>query len=147
MIDSRGRNTAALVSVNLEDGTKNVLYENDKADISDIMMHPIEKTIEAAASNYLRTEWEIFDDSIKEAMNELKTISDGEIYVTSRSLDDNFWTIAFEQDDGPYEYYLYDRLNGKISFLFTNRPELEKVKLSKMHPVIIKSRDDLNLIN
>lgn len=147
MIDSRGRNTAALVSVNLENGTENVLYENDKADLSDIMMHPIEKTIEAAASNYLRTGWEIFDDSIKEAMDELKTISDGEIYVTSRSLDDNFWTIAFEQDDGPYEYYLYDRLNGKISFLFTNRPKLEKVKLSKMHPMIIKSRDDFNLVS
>ncbi len=31
--------------------------------------------------------------------------------------------------------------------MFTNRQELEKVKLSKMYPLIIKSRDGLNLVS
>ncbi|MCW8810939.1 MAG: hypothetical protein OQK64_08285, partial [Ignavibacteriaceae bacterium] len=57
MIDSRGRNTAALTSVNLETGNKKVIFEDPRADLSDAMIHPTEKTIEAVATDYLRTEW------------------------------------------------------------------------------------------
>ncbi len=44
-------------------------------------------------------------------------------------------------------YYLYNREKKKATFLFTNRSELEKLQLAKMHPVVIKSRDDLNLVS
>jgi len=147
MIDSRGRNTAALMAVNLNTGEKKLIYENPKADLSDVMIHPTEKTIEAAASDYLRTEWEILDESIKPDMDYLKTVTDGDVNVTDRSLDDNFWVIAYTKDDGPVNYYIYDRPEKKAKFLFTNRKALETAKLSKMYPVIIKSRDGLDLVS
>jgi dipeptidyl aminopeptidase/acylaminoacyl peptidase len=50
-------------------------------------------------------------------------------------------------DDGPVRYYLYDRPNKKATFLFTNRKSLEGVPLAKMHPVVIKSRDGLDLVS
>lgn len=50
-------------------------------------------------------------------------------------------------DDGPIRYYLYDRIQKKATFLFTNQRDLEGVKLSKIHPVVIKSRDGLDLIS
>jgi len=56
MIDSRGRNTAALMAVNLNTGEKKLIFENEKADLSDIMVHPTEKKIEAAENDYLSTE-------------------------------------------------------------------------------------------
>jgi len=147
MIDSRGRNTAALTSVDLKTNEKKVLAEDPKADISDIMMHPTEKTIEAAAVEYLRTEWKILDENIKSDLEYLKSVTDGDINVTSRTLDDNFWTVSYVVDDGPVRYYLYDRAKKKAEFMFTNRKDLEGVKLSKIHPVEIKSRDGLNLIS
>ena len=147
MIDSRGRNTAALVAINLKTGDKKVIFEDPRADLSDIMIHPTEKTIEAAASNYTRIEWKILDQSIKPDFDYLKTLADGDFYVTSRSLDDNVWTVANDKDDGPVMYYLYDRPEKKAEFLFTNRRDLEGLHLSKMHPVIIESRDSLNLIS
>jgi dipeptidyl aminopeptidase/acylaminoacyl peptidase len=147
MIDSRGRNTAALVSINLKTGDKKVVFQDPRADLSDIMIHPTEKTIEAAASNYTRTEWKILDQSIKPDFDYLRTVADGDFYVTSRSLDDNVWTVAYDKDDGPVMYYFYDRPEKKAEFLFTNRKELEDLQLSKMHPVIIESRDSLNLIS
>lgn len=147
MIDSRGRNTAALTVVNLETNEKQVLAEDAKADISDIMMHPTEKTIEAAAVEYLRTEWKILDENIKDDLTYLKSISNGDVNITSRSLDDNFWTVAYILDDGPVRYYLYDRTKKEAKFMFTNRKDMEEVKLSTMHPVVIKSRDGLNLIS
>ena len=147
MIDSRGRNTAALMAVNLNTGEKKLIYENPKADLSDIMIHPTEKTIEAVAGDYLRTEWEILDKSIKPDMDYLKTVTDGDVNVTDRSLDDNFWVIAYTKDDGPVNYYIYDRPEKKAKFLFTNRKALETANLSKMYPVIIKSRDGLDLVS
>ncbi|MCK4754991.1 MAG: S9 family peptidase, partial [Calditrichia bacterium] len=42
---------------------------------------------------------------------------------------------------------LYDRSEKKASFMFTNRKKLENAKLSKMHPVVIKSRDGMNLVS
>lgn len=147
MIDSRGRNTAALMAVNLNTGEKKLIYENPKADLSDVMIHPTEKTIEAAASDYLRTEWKILDESIKPDMDYLKTVTDGDVNVTDRSLDDNFWAVAYTKDNGPVNYYIYNRPEKKAKFLFTNRKALEDAKLSKMHPVIIKSRDGLDLIS
>lgn len=147
MIDSRGRNTAALIAMNLNTGEKELLYENPKADLSSIMIHPTEKTIEAAAINYLKTEWEILDESIRADMDYLKSVTDGEMYVTDRSLDDNFWAISYVKDDGPVQYYLYDKAAKKAKFLFTNRKSIEGLKLSKMEPVVIKSRDGLKLVS
>jgi dipeptidyl aminopeptidase/acylaminoacyl peptidase len=147
MIDSRGRNTAALVSVNLENRNKEVIFEDPRADLSDVMIQPVEKTIEAAASDYLRTEWKILDNSIKPDFDYLKSVADGDMNVTSRSLDDNVWTVAYTKDDGPVYYYIYNRADKKANFLFTNRKELEKVQLSKMYPLEIKSRDGLTLVS
>ena len=147
MIDSRGRNTAALISINLKTGDKEVIFEDPRADLSDIMIHPTEKTIEAAASEYTRIEWKILDKSIQQDIDYLKTVADGDIYVTGRSLDDNVWTVAYVKDDGPVLYYLYDRPERKATFLFTNRTKLEGLQLSKMHPIIITSRDGMNLIS
>ncbi|MBN2424589.1 MAG: S9 family peptidase [Calditrichaceae bacterium] len=147
MIDSRGRNTAALTSVNLGTGEKTLIFENPKADLSDIMVHPTEKTIEAAASNYLRTEWKILDESIKVDIDYLQSVARGDVEITSRSLDNQIWTVAYLKDDGPIAYYLYDRSKKKADFLFTNRKNLENVNLSTMHPVIINSRDGMELIS
>jgi len=147
MIDSRGRNTAALVSVNLDNGNKEVIFEDPRADMSDAMIHPTEKSIEAVASEYLRTEWKVLDNSVKDDLDYLKTVADGDLNITSRSLDDNYWTIAYIKDNGPVNYYVYNRPDKKAEFLFTNRKDLEKVQLSKMYPVEIKSRDGLTLVS
>lgn len=147
MIDSRGRNTAALMSKDLETGEKKIIYENPKADVSNIMIHPVKKVIEAVASNYEKTEWAVLDESIKADLDYLKTLEKAEVNITDRSLDDNIWTVAFTVDNGPVKYYLYNRVNKKATFMFTNRKALEGLQLSFINPVVIKSRDNLNLVS
>ena len=51
-MDSRGRDTAALTRVDLESGESEILAQNPRADVSQVMVHPTEKTIQAVASNY-----------------------------------------------------------------------------------------------
>lgn len=147
LLDSRGRDTAALVKLDPKSKATEVIASNEKADISDVMIHPITKVIEAVATTYERTEWQFFDKGIEEDFKSLEKLADGEIGVTSRTLDDRHWIASIIPDDGPVRYYLFDRKTKEAKFLFTNRADLEKVKLSKMHPVVIKARDGLNLVS
>ena len=145
-MDSRGRDTGALVAVDLENGQTKVIAENDRADIDGVVSHPTEKTIEAVSFNYERTEWTILDPVVKKDFEYLETVADGEMQIASRTLDDRTWVVAYLMDDGPVRYYLYDRPAKKTKFLFTNRKSLEGQPLVKMHSTVIKSRDGLNLV-
>ncbi len=80
-------------------------------------------------------------------MEYLEKINLGNLSINSRTQDDQTWLIASNNDISPTRYYKYDRHNKKVEFLFSSRSELEKYPLSPMTPIIIKSRDGLNLIS
>ncbi|HEX9934140.1 MAG TPA: alpha/beta fold hydrolase, partial [bacterium] len=147
LIDSRNRNTAALVVWDLETNRTEMLAEDSLADIDNVMTHPTEKNVQAVASNYLRAEWKVIDKAVQADFDYLKKQSEGELIVTSRSLDDKIWTVAIVPDNGPTRYYRYEREKRKAFFLFTNRKELEGKRLAKMHPVVIEARDGEKLVS
>ena len=147
MIDSRGRDTSALTAINLDTQEQTVIAEDARSDVSDTMLHPTEKTPQAAAFSHQRKEWRILDDSIAADLEYLGTVADGEIEVISRTLDDDYWIAAYLLDDGPVRYYHYDRARKQAQFLFSNREALEGLPLAKVHPVVIKSRDGLDLVS
>jgi dipeptidyl aminopeptidase/acylaminoacyl peptidase len=147
MTDSRGRNTAALTATDLKSGKSTVLAEDPRADVSGVLEHPTEHTIQAVASNYTRPEWKVLDASIQGDLAYLRSAMQGDIMVTSRTLDDRLWTVAALVDDGPARFYLYDRPAKKAKLLFTNRKTLEGLSLAKMQPEVIKSRDGLDLVS
>ncbi len=147
LLDSRGRDTGALTTVELATGKQTVVAEHPRADVDDVMVHPTERTIQAVAFSIERKEWRILDPSIAPDFAYLKTVAPGDFEITSRSLDDRHWLVVYLQDDGPARYYHYDRGAKKAKFLFTNRKALEAHKLAKMHPVTIKARDGLDLVS
>src|SRR5262245_44513007 len=145
-MDSRDRNTGALFAWDLKTGEKKLLAENPKADVGEIISHPTEKTIQAVGFTYARREWQILDPAIKADLDFLATVEDGELVVTSRTLDDKQWTVAFLLDNGPLKYYRYDRAAKKAHYLFSSRDDLDGYPLVKMHDVIVKSRDGKELV-
>ncbi len=147
MLDSRGRDTAALTAVRLDTGDSKVVAEDGRADIGGTLVHPTEKTVQAVNINYDRSEWKVLDPAVKSDFDYLKTVASGEIGVSSRTLDDSKWIVSYLMDDGPVRYYLYDRAAKNAKFLFTNRKPLEGLALSKMRPVVITSRDGLKLVS
>lgn len=146
-IDSRGRDTGALTTLNLKTGDQKVVAADDRADAGGVMAHPTENTIQAVSFTYDRTRWQFFDKDVEADFEYLKSVADGDITVTSRTLDDKQWIVAFLMDNGPVRYYHFDRPTKKERFLFTNRDDLTKWPLQKMHPVIIRSRDGLDLVS
>jgi len=89
------------------------------------MMHPVEKKVEAVAVEYLRVEWTVLEESVKSDLDYLKTVYDGDLRISDRTLDDKYWTVSYVVDNGPVRYYFYDRDKKQARFLFTNRQELE----------------------
>jgi dipeptidyl aminopeptidase/acylaminoacyl peptidase len=146
MLDSKNRNTSALVEVDLASSEKKTIYQSNKADINDYIIDIDTKMIKAVAIDYMRKEWTVIDDSIRPDMEYLRTVEDGDAEITARSRDDNKWIVAYIRSDSPIKYYLYDRKKKEAKFLFVSSSLLEDQPLAKMYPVVIKSRDGLDLI-
>lgn len=147
MIDSRKRNTAALFTLNLASGKQELVAEDDRADVGGILVHPTEKHAQAVSFIYDRNHWHVLDPAIQEDMDYLHSVEDGELSITSRTLDDRLWTAAYILDNGPVKYYLYDRTRKQATYLFSNRTDLDEYQLAKMHSLTIKSRDEWNLVS
>ena len=147
MIDSRGRDTAVVVSRNMATGASTVLAQDARVDAENAIAHPKTGMVQAVAFNYDRVRWQVVDQAIAPDLEYLKTVTDGEMNVMSRTLDDSRWTVAYVKDNGPVRFYLYDRPKKTATFLYTNRPMLESAKLASMHAREIKSRDGLTLMS
>ncbi len=146
-LDSRGRDTAALVTLDLEGGAAEVLAQSDKADVNDTLAHPATGKVQAAQVEYLREEWQPIDPAIKSDIEFLNANARGEWKVTSRSRDDKWWTVRVDRVTEPVAFWLYDRGAKRFTKLFTARPNLEGAPLSPMYPVEIKARDGLTLVS
>lgn len=147
LADSRGRDTSALISVNLDTGEQTAVAADARADVDRVMTHPTDRTLQAVAFTYDRRTWRILDASIAPDLEYLRTVADGEFEVISRTLNDSRWIVVYPVDDGPARYYSYDRARKEAMFLFTHAKELEGLPLAKLHPVVIKSRDGLDLVS
>ncbi|HTB71828.1 MAG TPA: alpha/beta fold hydrolase [Polyangiaceae bacterium] len=151
--DSRNRDVSGLFSVDTKTGAETLLAENAKTDVGEVLMHPVNKTVEAVLFDYDRPTWKVVDASVEGDFYYLQTFGDGTLLVTSRSLDEQHWLVAYAHGDGATHYYLYDRDQdipgnpGKATFLFTGQEGLERAKLSSVNPVIVKARDGLELVS
>ena len=150
MMDSRGRNTGGLYAYWLGDQngpTYRPIAASDSADLDDVVSDPVSGRPQAAVFYYARKEWQIIDRTIDADVKQLKKAANGDFSIVSRDRDDLHWIVNYIRDDGPASWYLYDRGTRQATFLFTNRAQLEGLTLSRMQPVIIKSRDGLNLVS
>ncbi len=146
--DSRGRDTSALVRLDAETAEEvEELASDDRADGAGVHRHPLDKEPIAVSFNYKRHEWRVLDDAYADDFDRLLELSEGDLGISGTTRDHDTWLVSYTQDDGPVEYYLYDRDAGEAEFLFTNRSELEDKDLAQMHPVVIEARDGLDLVS
>jgi dipeptidyl aminopeptidase/acylaminoacyl peptidase len=146
-IDSRGRDTSALIAQDVATGAKEVVAENARADISGAMDNPKTGRAEAYAVNYLKNEWTPLDNNVRGDLDFLKSRLKGEISVTSRTDADDKWIVAVDPVTAPSAAYLYDRKSKALTKLYVTRPELEGAPLAAMHPIVIRSRDGMDMVS
>src|SRR5690606_37393148 len=98
-----------------------LIASDGRADFSGMITDPNTGNVQAVSFEFAREEWQILDTAIAADWNFLRSVTDGEISITSRTRRDNLWTVAYVRDDGPVEYYLYDRAAKNATYLFSNR--------------------------
>ncbi|REJ65920.1 MAG: S9 family peptidase [Planctomycetota bacterium] len=147
MFDSRGRDTGALTSLNLDTGETQVIAADPRTDVGAIKSHPTENTIQAVVFNYERRERKIFDPEVAKDVEILEALHDGEMGIADYTLDDRQWIIVYYDADGPARYYHFDRDTKEATFLFVNQQDLEGLPLVPMHSVVIEARDGLPLVS
>ena len=146
MVDSRGRDTSALVEVDVATMNLRVLASDGRADVNDITFHPTSRRPQAVSFEYQRAEWRVLDETISKDIEDIRRNDGGDFSVVSRSIDDLRWILRYTSDTGPAKFYLYDRARSDFRFLFSSRPELESYQLAPMRSGVIRSRDELDLV-
>ena len=145
LVDSRERNAAALVEYDLETGESKVLASDPIYDVDDIEFHPGNHTAEAAIFIKDRQYYQVFDSSFNDGLKALHKFKDGDIDIVSRTVDDEKWMVAYVNDDGPIEYYIYDRTANDFTFVFVHQPALSDLPLVHMKPIEYTARDGLQI--
>jgi dipeptidyl aminopeptidase/acylaminoacyl peptidase len=145
VISSVDANASRLVEFDLVAGTQRVVAEDSEYDVSSLMVHPTERTLEAVSFVRAREEWTLLEPGLKPDFEALERVRDGDFSVVSRDLADRIWVVAYVVDDGPVYYYLYDRADRRAELLFSNRSDLERYTLAKMRPISFTARDGLTI--
>lgn len=145
MLDSRGRDKAALFAVDMATRQSKLLAEDDEADIIGVEFEPKTRRPLAAFANKDRLRWHPIDPSMKDDLARFASFNSGDIEFTGRSIDGRKITASFNRDTASGESALIDRATGKVQSLYKYRPALEKLTLQPMQPVVIPARDGLSL--
>ncbi|MCA1661491.1 MAG: prolyl oligopeptidase family serine peptidase, partial [Novosphingobium sp.] len=146
-LDSRDRDTAALIAEDVATGKRTVIAQSDQADIGGTMRDPVTGRIEAYSVNYLRNEWTATDPKVKASLDWLKRELPGEISVISRTDKDDKWIVAASSADTPSKSYIYDRTANTLTPFYSTRPELDGKPLAEMHPHAIAARDGKTIVS
>ena len=144
---SQGRNTSALMAIDLATNKETLLAADDRADIDRVFHDPMTYKPLAVSVQYERSHWMFLDPQVEADFAELAKVRDGDFWPTSATRDNKTWIVAYLTDNGPVYFYRYDRATKTATFLFVHRKDLENLPLSHMYPVVIPSRDGKNLVS
>jgi dipeptidyl aminopeptidase/acylaminoacyl peptidase len=146
---SIGRDKTALLKIDWTSGRQTILAEHDKADISGVLIDPRTDEVEAAAATHQRLEWIPVAGAEATALDLEFLVQqlNGEIHITSQTADNRTWLIQCSGAEEPGTYHLFNRDGRSVEALFATRPELVGAPLRPTHPVIFRSRDELELVS
>ena len=147
MLDSRNRNTAAITSLNLDTNEFKVLLEHPRADAMAVFRHPIEKHFIGTAFHDRKWKWHAADKDFARDIAYLDTVNEGSLGIHSKSLDNQWWIVSYVSGHRASQYYLYNRSQSSVRYLFSGQQSLQDYKLVNYRPVVIKSRDGLDLVS
>ena len=146
-LDSRGRDTAALLAQDVATGATKMVAEDPRADIGGALYDTATGKVQAYEAEYLTNEIVPIGNAVAGDLAFLKGQVKGQFFVGARTDDDSKWIVAFDPVTAPSSTWLYDRTAKKLTMLYVGRPELVGAPLVPMYPEEIKARDGLTLVS
>ncbi|HEY9061179.1 MAG TPA: S9 family peptidase [Pseudobacteroides sp.] len=142
-----GKDTAAIVKLDLDTKKQAVIYERKDVDVSSIIINPTTREVLGAVYNTDKVRAEIFNKDLKEIFNRVssKFGNDKEVGIKDLSKDMNKFILSVGSDRDPGAYYFYDSTTDKLKKLGDILPSINPEKMAKIIPVSYKSRDGLTI--
>ena len=150
-LDNQHHDKSGLYAYNFATHKKNLLAQDNKSDVVGALFNPITLAPDAWLSEYTKPEWHVLNSAVTKDFAYLKNAYPNTFDIVSQNLTDDKWIIRYYSDVQPSRFYLYERdpqtnTPLKLTFLFATLPALEKYTLAPMKPIIVKSRDGLDLV-
>ncbi|SEB90114.1 Dipeptidyl aminopeptidase/acylaminoacyl peptidase [Rhizobiales bacterium GAS188] len=146
LIDSRGRNTAALSEIDIATGESRVLAEDPEADIFLAAYDPITNRPYAAMSIAARERWHLIDPAYAFDLEHLRAAQEGGVLsIHSQSSERGRIVAYYDRSDAAGEFRLYDRNEQSLKPLFKARTDLDGLALRPMQPVVVPASDGVPL--
>jgi dipeptidyl aminopeptidase/acylaminoacyl peptidase len=142
---SAGHDTSHVVRYEIASGRETEIASSAAVDAGPVLINPTRHVVEAVAFSPDRRHWKVVDPAVAADFESLKSLSDGDLHVVSRDLSDRLWLVSFASDRGPIRFYAWNRSAKQGTFLFSHRPELEKLTLAEMKPITFAARDGMRL--
>jgi len=142
LLDSRGRNTAALIEVDILSKEKKVLAFDEKSDLRKIGINPQTLEPESACFCFERNRWVFFENFEQKPLSLLKSLEhncSGEVEIIQRNSTDQLWLLKMETQSAT-QFYIYNKDNDKLVFLGAKQKNFES------KPIIIESKDNFPLV-
>ena len=146
-VDSRGRDKAALVALDIPSGEVTVMAADERADVEQIVTHPETGEALAYAVNYSTMEWMPVAEGIGEDLDTLTGELGGYVLVLGQTQANDKWIVYSDKPNAPGVYYVYDRTSRSVDLLFNTRPALEGYHLAAATDHVIPARDGLDLVS
>ena len=146
-IDSRGRDTAALVAMDIPTGEIEILGSDDRADVQEVLTHPETGEVLAYGVNYTQLEWIPVTDEVAADLETISRQIKGDVLILGQTRANDRWILYSDQPDAPGQYYLYDRGLQEVQLLFNTRPALDGYRLAPATAHVIPARDGLDLVS
>jgi dipeptidyl aminopeptidase/acylaminoacyl peptidase len=96
---------------------------------------------------FTRRSWHVIDRDYADDFVYLAKLSDGDLRAVSLSDDKRHAVVHYERDSAPGRFFHYNRAEKRARFLFSARPALENAPLVPMEPLVLRTRDGLQLVS
>ena len=146
MIDTRGRDKAAFVSMNFTTGGEvTIIAESDLADVSGVSFDQVTLEPTAFLVNYLYPTWTALEGEYGEVLAAAEAELGNDFEILSATADRTKYVIAGIGPTLPLVYFLFDKAANEFTELFVTRPDLDAALLQPMQAFEIEARDGLIL--
>ncbi|SHF21444.1 Dipeptidyl aminopeptidase/acylaminoacyl peptidase [Microbulbifer donghaiensis] len=147
LLDSRDRDKAALVYMDLTSGDTDTLAESQQADISKVFFHPRNHEPIAYSVNVHTNQWTALEEEYTDAFSALNSKVMGDFDILASTLDASKWVLYTDSGNASPVYQVFQRENNALEKLFVTNPKLADLALAKTYSHTIRSRDGMDLVS
>lgn len=140
-LDTRTSDTTSLKTLDLKTGEEQILAHDPKSDIGGLIFEG--NRLVAYSTCYTKTTWHAFDPKVKSDLDFLSQRISTEFELLSQSADHNIWIVRSTSPLNGVRIFRFKRSDQTLTLL-SQSPKIEG--LVNMKPLVIPSRDGLNLV-